>query len=250
MLNWIKCQPEFVYLWGKWERDLFFARQQVNGGQVDLKIDFRERRRCILDELRKCNNQLTIEMDTLPTGDYWIGDRIIIERKTLCDFLNSVKTGRIFHQAYRMAQTAKNGLIILEGDKSMVESSFMSRKAVQGVLIHLTVFLGIPVIRSLNIKETASLLVDICSQFQRQELPRPKPVIHGLPGIRISKKQRQKLFVLQNLPGIGAIKGFALLRSFHTIENILNASTSDLIHVKGIGKRLTNRIFEIFHEPF
>ena len=224
--------------------------QQINGGKVDLKIDFREQRSGIIEELRKFNGQLTIEISTLQTGDYWIGDRIIVERKTLVDFLDSIKTGRIFHQAYRMTQSGKNGLIILEGNKSMIDSSLISRRAVQGALIHLTVFLGIPVLRSLNIRETANILIYILDQCQHQELPRSKAIIHGPTGIRISKKQRQKLFLLQNLPGIGTKKGLALLRSFSTIENIINATPKDVTKVHGIGIRLANRIFTVFHEPF
>ena len=218
--------------------------------KVDLKIDFREKRSGILEEIEKYSNHLTFEMVTLPTGDYWVGDKIIVERKTLSDFLVSIKNGRIFQQAYSITQSGKNGLIILEGERTMVDSSSMSRNAVQGALVHLTVFIGIPVIRSLNIHETATLLIDIFHQCQQQELPRQKQIISRSPGIRINKKQRQKLFLLQNLPGIGTKKGLALLRSFSTIENIMNASPSDLIKVHGIGKKLADSIFTILHEPF
>jgi len=218
--------------------------------KFDLKIDFREQRSGIVGEIEKLTDQLTIEIGLLSAGDYWIGDNIIVERKTLSDFLLSIKTGRIFQQAYRIAQSGKNGLIILEGDKSMVNSSSMSRKAVQGALIHLTVFLGIPVIRSLNIHETATLLIDIFHQCQQKELPIQKQIISGSPGIRINKKQRLKLFILQNIPGIGTKKALALLRSFRTIENIINASPADLMKLNGIGLKLAGRIDTILHEPF
>jgi ERCC4-type nuclease len=223
---------------------------QANEKKVDLKIDFREQRSGIVEELGKLTYQLTIEICTLQTGDYLIGDKIIVERKTLSDFLTSIKNCRIFQQAYRMAQSGKNGLIILEGDKSMVESSSMSRKAVQGALIHLEVFIGIPVIRSLNIQETAVLLNDIFHQCKQQELPRQKQIISKSFGIQINKKKRQKLFLIQNLPGIGTKKGLVLLKSFSTIENIINASPADLIKTQGIGKKLADQIFTILHEPF
>ena len=224
--------------------------EQINGGNVDLKIDFREQRSGIIEELRNCHGQLTFEISTLRSGDYWIGDRIIVERKTLVDFIASIKTGRIFHQGYRMAQSGKNVLIILEGDKSDIAAGSMSRKAVQGALIRLTVFLGIPVIRSLNISETAQILIYIFDQCRHHELPRPKAIIYGPTSIRISQKQRQKLFLLQNIPGIGTKKGLALLRLFGTIENIVSASASDFLKVKGIGLKLANRVYKIFHEPF
>lgn len=218
--------------------------------KFDLKIDFREQRSGIVGEIEKLTDQLTIEMSMLSAGDYWIGDNIIVERKTLNDFLISIKDGRIFQQAYRIANSGKNGLIILEGDKSMVNASSMSRKAVQGALIHLTVFLGVPVIRSLNIHETATLLIDIFHQCQQKALPRQNQIISGGAGIRVNKKQRQKLFILQIIPGIGAKKALALLRTFRTIENIINASPADLMKLHGIGSKLADRIYTILHEPF
>jgi ERCC4-type nuclease len=62
----------------------------------DLKIDFREQRSGIIDEIKKLSDHLTFEISTLPTGDYWIGNKIIVERKTVSDFIESIKTGRIF----------------------------------------------------------------------------------------------------------------------------------------------------------
>jgi len=223
---------------------------QPNKGKVNLKIDFREQRSGVVEEIEKHADKISYELVTLPVGDYLLEDKIIIERKTLSDFLVSIKNGRIFQQAYRIAQSGKNGLIILEGNKSMVDSSSMSRKAVQGALIHLELFIGIPVIRSLNIQETLVLMVDILHQCQQQQLPRIKRIISGNPGIRINKKQRQKLFLIQNLPGIGTKKGLALLKSFSTIENIMNSSQEDLTKVKGIGKKLAERIYAILHKPF
>ena len=218
--------------------------------KIHLKIDFSEQRSGIIEEIGKITDQLNIEVCTLQTGDYLIGYKIIVERKTLNDFLVSIKNGRIFQQAYRMAQSGKNGLIILEGDKSAIASNSMSRKAVQGALIHIEVFIGIPVILSLNIQETAILLTDILRQSNQQELPRQKQIISRNPGIRINKKQRQKLFLLQNLPGIGTKKGLALLKSFSAIENIIHASSSDLTKVRGIGNKLAGNIYAVLHEPF
>jgi len=149
-----------------------------------------------------------------------------------------------------MRESGKNGLIIIEGDKSAMGISSMSDHAILGALIHLTVFVGIPVIWSRNPGESAFILVDICHQFQQQSLPRQRPVIHRTEGIKLTIKQRQKLFLLQNLPGIGTQKGLALLRSFSTIENMLNASPDDLKNVQGIGNRLAGRIYTILHEPF
>ena len=222
----------------------------ANTEKINLRIDFREQRSGIIEEIKKLTGQISFEINALPTGDYWIGDSIIVERKTISDFLNSIKTGRIFQQAYRMAQTGKNGLIILEGDQLKIESGALSREAVQGAILHITVFLGIPVIRSKHINETASLLIGLINQSEQMPLPRQKKIIPINSGVRIHKRQREKLFLLQNLPGVGTKKGMILLKTIGTIGNIVNASQADLMKVKGIGKKLSYTIFTIFHEPF
>jgi len=218
--------------------------------KIDLKIDFREQRSGIIEEIGKISDRLTVELCTLKTGDYILGDQLIIERKTFSDFMVSIKTGRLFQQAYRIAETGKNGLIILESDKTVIDNSLMSREALLGTFIHLTVFTGIPVIRSRNIQETAAILIAIVHQTQKLPLPRQKHILSGNRGQQINKKQRSKLFLIQNIPGIGIKKGLALLRHFSTIEKMVGASPEDLIKVRGIGHKLACSIFAILHEPY
>ena len=74
---------------------------QPNQVKVNLKIDFREQRSGVVEEIGKLADMISFELVTLPVGDYLIEDKIIIERKTLNDFLVSIKNGRIFQQAYR-----------------------------------------------------------------------------------------------------------------------------------------------------
>jgi len=126
----------------------------------------------------------------------------------------------------------------------------MTRNAVHGALVHLAVFTGIPVIRSMNIQETAYLLIDILKQYKRKEILRKSNPIIKAPSKQFSKRQSQKLFVLQNLPGIGTQKALRLLNLFKTIENVVNASIPELMKVHGIGPKLAGNIFDILHESF
>jgi DNA excision repair protein ERCC-4 len=221
-----------------------------DNSKVDLKIDYREQHSGIVSELEKISSNLTFELAPLPTGDYWIGDKIIVERKTYRDFLSSIISGRIFKQAYRIAQSGKNSLIVLEGERSMSFSTSISRKAIKGAIIHLIVFIGIPVIYTLNLQETAEILISILQQCKRKTLPRKKYIQLRIPGLRFNREQRQKLFILQNLSGIGTKRALALLNSFGSIERIMSASPDDLKKVQGVGKKLADNIFIILHEPF
>ena len=221
-----------------------------NNAKITLKIDYREQRSGIVSEIEKITKQFNCEIMQLPIGDYLIGDKIIIERKTIADFLASVKNGRIFQQAYRMANSPCSSILILEGEKPPPETTKMKRAAIQGVLLHLTVVLNIPVIRSRDIKETAWLINQIAEQYQNVQKPKNKFVIFRSTNFKVKKQQRLKLQLLQNISGIGTIKALALLRSFGSIEKISNADINSLSKVYGIGKKLANNIYTIIHEPY
>ena len=153
--------------------------------KITLKIDYREQRSGIVSEIKKISKQFNYEIMQLPIGDYLIGDKIIIERKTIVDFLASVKNGRIFQQAYKMSNSPYSSIIILEGEKPPPESTKMKRAAIQGVLLHLAVILNIPVIRSRDIKETAWLINQIAGQYQNVQNQKNKFVIFRNQGFKV-----------------------------------------------------------------
>src|SRR5690606_7701164 len=63
---------------------------------VDILVDHREPQ-SIVDLLRSCPN-VRVEVTSLPVGDFVIGP-IIVERKTVSDFEQSVMNGRLFDEA-------------------------------------------------------------------------------------------------------------------------------------------------------
>ena len=69
---------------------------------VDADFDLAERRGAL--EVRRLN-----------AGDFWIGGRIAVERKTLADFAVSVVDGRLFKQAAALANSRMRGVLVLEG---------------------------------------------------------------------------------------------------------------------------------------
>jgi len=218
--------------------------------KISLKVDYREQRSGIINEIEKISNQINCEVMQLPIGDYRIDDKIIIERKTIADFLLSIKNGRIFQQAYKMANLPFSSILIIEGEKPSPETTKMKRAAIQGVLLHLAVVLNIPTIRSGNLKETAWIINQIAKFFYIVKKPQNKFVIHQSSGVIINKQQRRKLQFLQNIPGIGIEKARSILKSLGSIEKISNASVNKLSGVHGIGPKLANNIYSIIHEPY
>ena len=68
----------------------------------------------------------------LPAGDYCLDDAWLFERKTLADLAASIKDGRLFEQALRLAKGKPAATLILEGSTRDLASSAMRVEAIRG----------------------------------------------------------------------------------------------------------------------
>lgn len=209
--------------------------------KVLLEIDHRELSPGKENILASYADYFDIRFTHLPVGDYVINNNIIIERKTLTDFVASIKEGRIFRQAYSIAGLKKHAVFILEGRSYTLADSNMKREAIMGVLIHLSVVLGIPVIRSIDLNETLYLIKSIARQTNNKS---DINKVYTLPkkSKRSGVTNKQKIKLLQMIPGLGTEKSVALLEKFGSIKKIALAKPSKLTEVKGIGKKLAENI--------
>ena len=218
--------------------------------KLSLQVDHREKTSGILEALSAYEDEFHVETRYLKTGDYLLNNQILIERKRLPDFIESIKTGRLFQQTYRMVHSRYHPFMILEGNKNEVRNSQMKREAIQGTLIHLTVFLGIPIVRSANITETAQLISYTASQLYEGNRPGVHASIVKYPRFQLNKKQKEALRILGNFPGIGPEKGLAILSAFKSLKDVFNASQDQMESINGIGPKLAEGIYGLINEPF
>ena len=170
-------------------------------------------------------------------GDYQIDNRLIVERKTLKDFAISIIDGRLFKQMIRLANTKSEGVLILEGTAGDIAELGMTREAMQGALITVSLILGIPVLRSKDPSETAKLIAYIGRQIE--SMARGGVQRHGH---KPKNKRKRQLFILQGLPGVGPERAERLLARFGSVEAAISASSSQLQSVDGIGKNIADKI--------
>jgi len=207
-----------------------------------IVVDDRETR-CGIVDIFNVMESVSASVKRLSCGDYAVDDKMLFERKTLIDLVASVKDGRIFKQGCKLAQSDRRGIIILEGTSQDLVASGMRREALQGALITLTVFLGIPLLRSRNLQETAHLMV----YTARQNQSIANGALHR-HSIRSRGKRKTQMHILQGLPGIGPERAAALLDQFGNIEAVLTASTEELATIKGIGSHTAKSIDWAVHE--
>lgn len=119
-----------------------------------LVIDDRERR-SPLPQALAATNAFAIEFRRLPVGDYLLDNALLFERKTLQDLVASIKEGRLFSQALRLAEAKLPAALILEGTSADLAGSGMRWEAIQGALVTVALFIGLPVLRTRSPTETA-----------------------------------------------------------------------------------------------
>lgn len=197
---------------------------------ISVVADDRELTGGVVDALRR-QEGVSVDVQRLPLGDYLIDDTLLVERKTLPDLVASIKDGRLFRQGYRLAGSPCRNALILEGTSRDLADSEMRREAIQGALISLTLYLGIPLLRSRDPSETAQIMLFAARQGRL--------AASGMPsrpgGRRPRKKNRIQTRVLQGLPGVGAERARRLLERFGTLEAVTQADTRELASVRGIG---------------
>jgi len=210
--------------------------RQKNNDPIHVTADDRECKCAVIKLLSEIEN-VVITIRRLPIGDYKIGNRVIVERKTIKDFAKSIVDGRLFKQMIRLANSSFMGVLILEGTAVDTVDLRMTRASIQGALITVSVILGIPVLRSKDPSETARLIVYIDRQIE--SLARGGLQRHGY---RPKNKRRIQLFILQGLPGIGPERADRLLDRFGSVEAAISASSSELQSVDGIGRSIADKI--------
>ena len=126
---------------------------------------------------------------------------------------------------------------------SPTDETGVSREALQGALITVSVFYGLAVLRARDAPETARLLIYLGRQARRIA----RQAFHR-PGFRPKGKRARQLFVLQGLPGVGPGRAEKLLAHFGSVENVARAPATELAKVEGIGEATAAKIRSIIEE--
>lgn len=198
---------------------------------IHIFADDRERQSPVIESLKR-HEGVNVTVSRLQLGDYLLDGRLLFERKTMLDFANSLKDGRLFEQGIRLAASPLHKAIILEGNGNDLMSSGIQREALQGALITLTLFFGIPMLRSLDAEETARLMLYADRQFDSLASQTQPRLFNGK---RPRGKRKTQLRILQALPGVGPNTAHNLLEQFGNVEAVLAADGQALLKVAGVG---------------
>lgn len=178
----------------------------------------------------------------LQAGDYLIIGRekhALVERKTVMDFLNSLK-GRLWEQLSAMKMFEGEKVLILEGYLGLYRKRGWKEVSILALMDKIVHDWGIPIIPTPDIRGTLTYLVWKNKSLGEVEEFREYP-------LRVKRKgmtaDEQALFVLEGLCGHETAK--ALLGHYKTLRNVFAALSPDNIHeldkIKVGGRRIPEK---------
>lgn len=207
--------------------------------------DHRERMSGILRAMDEM--ELDLELKQLEVGDFVIGERTVVERKSVDDFISSIvdREGRLFRQAAEMRSAYSRPVVIVEGE-SLYGSRNVHPNAIRGALSSLLLDFGIPVLRTRDRDETAAMI----QAMARREATAGKRKPHVHSGKTSETLGEQQVRMVSAISGVGPETADALLQEFGTVRELANADEEEYAEVEGVGPEKARSIGEVFRTPY
>ncbi|MEM2934209.1 MAG: helix-hairpin-helix domain-containing protein [Halobacteria archaeon] len=225
---------------------------------MKILIDHREPEK-IARLVSECHVEFEIKL--LPAGDLWIvkdGELILVERKTIADFVASLRNNRLWEQLLRLSSCIeisgckiKRCLLVLEGKfEEYVQDYYEDSKlwaSIMGALLEVLFVYNTPVLLAENDEALKALFkILIKRELQGKNEQSPKARWYHREAVNLPVKD-SRVIALAAIPLIGEVMARNLLAHFGSLEKIARASIEELQGVKGIGKARAAKIYEVFH---
>lgn len=221
-------------------------------------VDTRE-----LDFIKNC--KFPISTEQLDLGDIIIKNEllvpiVVIERKTVSDFVASIKDSRYHEQKARLLGCYGNIKIIY-----IIEGLTLTSGKINGIpidtlyssLIGLTIRDGITLFQTNNILETIKLVEMISKKLDKLKIEIDKDYIETL---KLKKKDNKNendamIFILCQVPSVGINVAKAIKDKYNSIMNLVcefktsndpNMLSDMIINGRKINKNISSNIFNYF----
>ena len=185
-----------------------------------------------------------VQKKLLVCGDYLLSDRIVVERKILSDFIKSIIDKRLFYQLKQMKENFEKPILIIEGEGSLY--GYLNPNVTRGALAAITVDLGIPILWTKDLADTAGILYWIA---RREQIDEKREISFRNKKTPDTVEEMQE-FLISGLPDISLTRAKQLLKHFKKPEKVFNASIDELKNVKGIGDKIAKNIRKVLEKSY
>jgi ERCC4-related helicase len=201
----------------------------------EIMVDDRETSSKVAERLSSLGARLSIRR--LPFGDYAIGDRVVIERKSARDFVNTLVERDLFGQLSGLASHALRPVLIIEGGDIYTQRD-IHQNALRGTLAAITVDMGIALLFTRDEEDTAQMLLVLARREEERGERGPQVAVRK----SFSSAREEQEGIIASFPEIGMKNARQLLAHFGSIQAITAATEEELAAVSGIGDKKAKRV--------
>jgi len=208
---------------------------------VEIVADQRELDSTIARDL-STRDGIETRLETLAVGDYVLSDRVVVERKTVADFLDTLTGGdrSLFEQLGDAIRNYSRPVVVVEGEDLYGQRN-VHPKAIHGALASLAVDFGASVMQTAGEAETADLLEVIATREQQRE--DREVSVHGEKQSKTLTEQQE--YTVASIAEVGPVTARALLSELGSVEAVMTADQESLEEVEGVGPVTAERIREV-----
>jgi len=180
------------------------------------------------------------EVRALSVGDLMDeAGRVVIERKSLNDLINSATGGRLWSQLHRLSASIGREKIVLLIHGIKTSNPFWKWSDLMGLIASIAIRYPIQVIWAPDLRSALLIAVRMIKKAGEGKIGKPKPA-------PISSELRMRLARFLGIPTSTCDR---LLYRFKTVSGIVKASVQELKQVRGIGDRYARQIRQRLTEP-
>jgi len=181
-----------------------------------------------------------IKVQRLPMGDYRIGERILVERKTARDFVDTLIERDLLGQIRQMSANCTKPVLIIEGG-DLYSQRDIHPNAIRGALAAIGINFGVTIFTTADPMETAEILLVLARrETEEGTIERGSQIKHVYQGDRDAQEA-----IISTFPDIGLKHARALLSAFGSVQAVMQADRDALLQVPGIGVKKAERIYEL-----
>lgn len=207
--------------------------------KIVVIADYREKE--VIENLK--NLGATVNEMSLKVGDFVCsGDGIVIERKTHSDFISSIIDSRLFEQLKYLKENYERPVIIVEG----ASNREINDNALKAMVASIIAKFNVSFLNTKNALDTAKMIYWLAKKDQEDT----NKILGFKQGKKPKEMKKLQEFVLSSIPGISNVLARRLLENFGSIEKTINASEAELSKVKGVGKKLADKIKKLLTNKY
>lgn len=214
--------------------------------KIVIYVDSREESSNVSRELSRKEN-VFVRVKQLEVGDYVLSDQVIVERKTVEDFLQSMIDGRLFNQLIDMSANYDKPLLLIEGNKDKLYNlRNIHENAIKGCLTAIALDYRTPILFTKDLEETVSFLY---LTAKREQLGKYRDIKLRIGRKGLTQQELQK-FIVESLPSVGPVLARNLLKEFGSIEKIFTAKEEELKKTEMLGEKKAKEIRKIIEAKY